>query len=68
MVDAIAEKLNERSRSWYEMMESSSNPSEIVVYHKVKRKFLNLVDMEKEDPNFRFANLMVRILSCRLSI
>ena len=43
------------SRSWYEMMEStkpSSNPtSEIVAYHKVKRKFLNLVDMEKEDPS-----------------
>ena len=37
------------------MMEStkpSSNPtSEIVAYHKVKRKFLNLVDMEKEDPS-----------------
>ena len=31
---------------------SSSHPtSEIVAYHKVKRKFLNLVDMEKEDPN-----------------
>lgn len=25
--------------------------SEIVAYHKSKRKFLNLVDMEKEDPN-----------------
>ena len=30
------------------MMESSSHP---VAYHKGKRKFLNLVDMEKEDPN-----------------
>jgi hypothetical protein len=30
---------------------SSRTTSEIVAYHKVKRIFLNLVDMEKEDPN-----------------
>ena len=29
---------------------SSRSTSEIVAYHKVKRIFLNLVDMEKEDP------------------
>ena len=57
MVDAIKEKQNERcaSRSGCEMIKStnsSSHPtSEIVAYHKVKRKFLNLMDMEKEDPN-----------------
>jgi hypothetical protein len=31
---------------------SGSHPTnEIVAYHKVKRKFLNLVDMEKENPD-----------------
>jgi hypothetical protein len=30
---------------------SSHSTSEIVAYHKVKRIFLNLVDMEKEDPD-----------------
>jgi len=56
MVDAIKEKRNERcaSRSGCDMMEStkpSSHPtSEIVAYHKTKRIFLNLMDMEKEDP------------------
>jgi hypothetical protein len=56
MVDAIKEKRNERraSRSWYEMMDStkpSSHPtSEIVAYHKTKRIFLNLMDMQSEDP------------------
>ena len=29
----------------------SDSTSEIVAYHRVKRKFLNLVDMEKEDPS-----------------
>ena len=34
------------------MMETSSHPSEIVAYHKIKRIFLNLVEMEEEDdPN-----------------
>jgi hypothetical protein len=58
MVDAIKEKRNERrtSRSWCEMTESTkhsshSSTSEIVAYHKVKRKFLNLTDIEKEDPD-----------------
>jgi hypothetical protein len=30
---------------------SSHPPSEIVAYHKVKRIFLSLIEMEKEDPN-----------------
>ena len=57
MVDAIKEKCNERcsSRSWYEMSEStkhkSHQPSELVAYHKVKRIFLSLVDIDNEDPN-----------------
>jgi hypothetical protein len=57
MVDGIKEKQNERciSRSGYEMIQlkkqSSHQTSEIVAYHKVKRIFLNLVDMEKEDPD-----------------
>jgi hypothetical protein len=57
MVDAIAEKRDERctSRSRYEMMGSSKpkshSASEIVAYHKVKRIFLNLKEMEKEDPD-----------------
>jgi hypothetical protein len=29
----------------------SHSTSEIVAYHKIKRIFLNLADMEKEDPN-----------------
>jgi hypothetical protein len=37
------------------MMESikpnSDSTSEIVAYHKLKRIFLNLMYMEKEDPN-----------------
>lgn len=32
-------------------VQGSYHTSEIVGYHKVKRKFLNLKDMEKEDPN-----------------
>ena len=31
--------------------QSSHHASEIVAYHKVKRKFLSLKDMEKEDPD-----------------
>ena len=31
--------------------QSSHQSSEIVAYHKVKRKFLSLVDMEQEDPD-----------------
>ena len=30
---------------------SSHQKSELVAYHKVKRKFLSLTDMEKEDPD-----------------
>jgi hypothetical protein len=30
--------------------QNSHQKSEIVAYHKVKRKFLSLKDMEKEDP------------------
>jgi hypothetical protein len=34
------------------MIDSSSPPTgEIVAYHKVKRIFLNLKDMENEDPD-----------------
>lgn len=56
MVDAITEKRNERyrSRSWCELMKSiklsSDQTSEIVLYHKEKRIFPNLMDIEKEDP------------------
>jgi len=30
---------------------SHSTKGEIFAYHKAKRKFLNLTDMEKEDPD-----------------
>ena len=55
MVDAITSKQNERctSRSEWEMTESTKSnrhsTSEIVAYHKVKRIFLSLKDMEHED-------------------
>jgi hypothetical protein len=54
-VDGIEEEPNERCESGSEdkMIEStklSHQKSELVAYHKIKRKFLNLVDMEKEDP------------------
>ena len=29
----------------------SHQPSELVAYHKVKRIFLSLVDIDNEDPN-----------------
>ena len=57
MVDGIEEKQNERCAGggWNEMMESikprSQSTSEIIAFHKVKRKFLSLKAMEKEDPN-----------------
>ena len=57
MVDAIKEKRNERrrSRSRCEMIESTKRSScqtgEIVAYHKGKRIFLSLTDMEKENPD-----------------
>ena len=57
MVDGIEKKQDERcaSRSGCEMIQStkssSQSASEIVSFHKVKRKFLDLVDMEKEDPD-----------------
>ena len=41
-----------RNRTWCEMMKSiklsSDQTSEIVLYHKVKRIFLNLMDIEKK--------------------
>lgn len=44
-----------RSRSWCEMIDSTNSTShptsEIFAYHKRKRVFLNLTDMEKEDPD-----------------
>ena len=57
MVDGIKEKQNERcaSRSWYEMIKSpessSHETSELVAYHKIKRIFLSLKDMEQENPD-----------------
>jgi hypothetical protein len=54
VVDGIKEKQKDRCRSgsWYEMTEStkpsSRLTSEIVTYHKVKRIFLSLTDMEKK--------------------
>ena len=57
MVDGIKEKQNERcgSRSWCEMIESTKRSlrqtDEIVAYHKGKRIFLSLTDMEKENPD-----------------
>ena len=56
-MDRSEEKQNERctSRGWCKIIQptkqTSHNTSEIVAYHKVKRKFLSLRDMEKEDPN-----------------
>ena len=56
-MDVVKEKRNERrtSRSWYEMIESTKRSScqtgEIVAYHKGKRIFLSLAQMEKEDPD-----------------
>jgi hypothetical protein len=56
-VDAIKQKQDERceNRSWCEMIKStessSHQTSELVAYHKVKRIFLNLADIDKEDPS-----------------
>jgi hypothetical protein len=56
-VDGIKEKQNERCTNgggWnmnQTTRQSSHQTSEIVAYHKVKRKFLSLKDMEKEDPD-----------------
>ena len=33
------------------MAELDSTSSEIVAYHKVKRRFINLKDMQSEDPD-----------------
>jgi len=32
-------------------MANYKNISEIVAYHKIKRKFLDLIDMQNEDPD-----------------
>ncbi len=32
-------------------MSDNKNTSEIVAYHKIKRKFLDLLEMQKEDPD-----------------
>ena len=56
-MDGIKEKQNERcaSRSGCKMIQStkqsSHQTSELVAYHKVKRIFLSLKDMEQEDPD-----------------
>jgi hypothetical protein len=43
---------------------NSDSTSEIVAYHKVKRIFLNLMDMEKKDlDELQICNLMVKISS-----
>lgn len=34
-----------------ESTKSSSQASEVVAFHKVRRKFLNLMDTENEDPD-----------------
>ena len=34
-----------------ELNKNSHPTTEIVAYHKIKRIFLNLTDMEKEDPD-----------------
>jgi hypothetical protein len=53
MVNVFKEKWNERcaSRSGCEMMESqvSHQTTELVAFHKRKRKFLNLKDLATED-------------------
>ena len=57
MVDAVKEKYNERrkSRNWWVMMESTNSCShqtcELVAFHKVKCIFINLKDLETEDPD-----------------
>jgi len=68
VVDGTEKEPNERCTggSWYEIMESikplSPSTSEIVAFHKVKRLFLNLADIDKEDPNqLMMCNLRVRI-------
>jgi hypothetical protein len=45
VVDRITTKMIQSTR------QSSHQTSEIVAYHKVKRKFLSLTDIEKEDPD-----------------
>lgn len=55
-MDDVEKGQNERraSRSGCKIMEStksSSQASEVVAFHKVRRKFLNLMDMENEDPD-----------------
>ncbi len=54
-MDAVEKKQDERCASgdWSEIMELQ-NPhptTELVAYHKVKRKFLSLADIQNEDPN-----------------
>ena len=34
-----------------ELTKSSHSASEIIAYHKIKRIFLNVADMDKEDPH-----------------
>ena len=56
-MDGNEEEQNERctSRGWCKIIQSikqtSHKTSEIVAYHKLKHKFLNLGDIDKEDPN-----------------
>lgn len=56
-MDGIKQEHDEgcENRSWCEMIKStessSHQTSELVAYHKIKRIFLNLADIDKEDPS-----------------
>ena len=45
MLDLNVETNNQCNMSY------NKNTSEIVAYHKIKRKFLDLLEMQKEDPD-----------------
>lgn len=40
-------------------MADNKNTSEIVAYHKVKRRFLNLAEMQHEDPDQLITNQQI---------
>jgi hypothetical protein len=52
-VDVVKEEPNERceSRDGYEMIESHHTTTELIAFHKRKRKFLNLKNLATEDPD-----------------
>jgi hypothetical protein len=54
MVDAVKKGYYARSQrrnNKHMNMAKNKNTSEIVAYHKIKRKFLDLLDMQNEDPD-----------------